>query len=283
MAEKEKREQKRIARRKIKDTVFSKLFEDYDNLLLLYKALYPEDSDVTTDDLHEVLLENMLLNGLYNDLSFTVRDKFIVLLEAQSTWTLNILPRSLIYYANLLNEHIKRTGQNIYSTKKVEIPRPDIYVVYTGQREIKQPVLSLKDEFWAGTTSAVELTAKVIYLEKTSDLNIVEQYIRFAHIYDACVEEDKGNGKEKPDEATVVKAIDICLNEGVLTKFLTEHRLEVVSIMTTLFDEDYLREVDRREAYLEGEARGEANATRHFLELLKSGKTKEEILATYSI
>lgn len=142
MAEKEQREQKRIARRKIKDTVFSKLFEDYDNLLLLYKALYPEDSDVTTDDLHEVHLENMLLNGLYNDLSFTVRDKFIVLLEAQSTWTLNILPRSLIYYANLLNEHIKRTGQNIYSTKKVEIPRPDIYVVYTGQREIRQPVLS---------------------------------------------------------------------------------------------------------------------------------------------
>lgn len=121
-------------------------------------------------------------------------------------------------------------------------------------------------------------------------MNIVEQYIRFAHIYDACVEEDKRNGKEKPDEATVVKSIDICLNEGVLTKFLTEHRLEVVSIMTTLFDEDYLREVDRREAYLEGkaegeargEARGEANATRRFLELLESGKTKEEILATYS-
>ena len=129
VAEIEKRLEKRIARRKIKDTVFSKLFEDYDNLLLLYKALYPEDTDVTTDDLHEVLLENMLLNGLYNDLSFTVRDKFIVLLEAQSTWTQNILPRSLIYYANLLNDHIKRTKQNIYGTRKVKIPRPDIYVV----------------------------------------------------------------------------------------------------------------------------------------------------------
>lgn len=119
MAE-EQKEQKHFARRKIKDTVFSKLFEDYNNLLLLYKALHPEDTDVTVNDLQEVLLENVLLDGLYNDLSFTVRGRFIVLLEAQSTWTLNILPRALVYYANLLNEHIKRTGQYVYGTKKLK-------------------------------------------------------------------------------------------------------------------------------------------------------------------
>lgn len=293
MAEEQKTqtEQKRFARRKIKDTVFSKLFEDYDNLLLLYKALHPEDTDVTVDDLQEVLLSNILVNGLYNDLSFTVRGKFIVLLEAQSTWTLNILPRALMYYANLLNDHIKKTEQNVYSTKKMNIPRPEIYVVYTGRQEVKQKELSLKNEFWGGEASAIELTAKVICLEKTHDLNIVEQYIRFAKVFDACVAEDKQNGKTHPDTDTVKKAIEICLDEDVLTQFLTEHRREIMDIMTVLFDEDYLQEVARRErdrevyskGREEGREEGREDTLKYFLELLKSGKTKEEILAECSV
>ena len=278
---------KRLAKRKIKDTVFSKLFGDYDNLLLLYKALHPEDTEVTVKDLQKVDLRKVFVHGLCNDLSFKVRDKYILLLEAQSTWSPNILPRILMYYANFLLDHIKKTKQNIYGTKKVNIPCLDAYVVYTGHHKVDKSVISLKDEFWAGKFSAVDLKAKVICLEKSRDLNIVEQYIRFAQIYDACMWEDKKKGKEKPDADTVKRAIDICLNEGVLIAFLTKHVSEVVDTMRVLFDEKYLREVDRYEAYQEGEARGrtegEANLLRRLHEMHNAGKSMEEILAACSI
>ena len=38
-----------IPKRKIKDSVFTNLFQDKKYLLQLYKALHPEDTDVTED------------------------------------------------------------------------------------------------------------------------------------------------------------------------------------------------------------------------------------------
>ena len=38
-------------KRKIKDSVFTNLFQDKKYLLQLYKALHPEDMDVTEDEI----------------------------------------------------------------------------------------------------------------------------------------------------------------------------------------------------------------------------------------
>ena len=59
-------------KQKIKDSVFTDLFQDKKYLLLLYQTLHPEDSDVTEDDLQDVTLKHILVDADYNDLGFSV-------------------------------------------------------------------------------------------------------------------------------------------------------------------------------------------------------------------
>ena len=49
------------------------------------------------DDIFTVTIRNILTNKTYNDLGILARDKFVILVEAQSTWSMNILIRILIY------------------------------------------------------------------------------------------------------------------------------------------------------------------------------------------
>ncbi len=66
----------------------------------LYQALHPEDTDVKEEDLKTITLENIFTDDIYNDLGFAKGDKFMVLMEAQSTWTVNIIVRALEYLVN---------------------------------------------------------------------------------------------------------------------------------------------------------------------------------------
>ena len=71
-------------KRKTKDSVFLDLFQNKKYLLRLYKTLHPEDTAATEDSLTDVTIENVLTDNLYNDLGFIVKDKLLILIEAQS-------------------------------------------------------------------------------------------------------------------------------------------------------------------------------------------------------
>ena len=47
----------RTVKRKAKDSVFTVLFQDINNVYELYKELHPEDTEVTVDDIHIETLE----------------------------------------------------------------------------------------------------------------------------------------------------------------------------------------------------------------------------------
>ncbi|MDO4988760.1 MAG: hypothetical protein Q4E17_07045, partial [Synergistes sp.] len=68
-----------------KDSVFKSLFSHSEYLLQLYRSLHPEDTEITETDITDITLESVLAGREYNDLGFTVKDKFIILVEAQST------------------------------------------------------------------------------------------------------------------------------------------------------------------------------------------------------
>lgn len=88
------------AKRTAKNSVFLDLFQDKKNLLKLYRTLHPEDKDATEDTLDIVTIDNVLTDNLYNDLGIMVgNNKLLLLLEAQSSWTVNILIRILLYLA----------------------------------------------------------------------------------------------------------------------------------------------------------------------------------------
>ena len=134
-ADVEQQNEDKVMKRAIKDSVFTNLFQDKKYLIQLYRALHPEDMDATEDDLTDITIKNILTDGIYNDLGFAVGDKYIIMVECQSTWTMNIIIRVLMYLVQTWMDYFERTSQNLYKSKRVKMPVPELYVIYTGERK----------------------------------------------------------------------------------------------------------------------------------------------------
>ena len=222
---------------KAKDSVFYNLFQIKENVLQLYKELHPEDKGVTINDVKIKTLTAIFVNYLYNDLGFMVDRNgvphYIILVEAQSKWNRNITMRILWYLAVTYHRYVRETGQNIHDTAKIDVPVPELYLVYTGDDLKNVPdEINIRDAMFGGEGS-VDIKVKVIHAPSET---ILGQYIAFSKIYN---EQFRIHGRSlKAAEET----IRICLERGILVEFLTNHRQEVVTMLMTLFDEQTQRE-----------------------------------------
>ena len=220
------------AKRTAKNSVFLDLFQNKSYLLKLYKTLHPEDTTATEDSLTDVTIENVLTDNLYNDLGFIVNNKLMILVEAQSTWTMNILVRVLLYLSQSYHEYFQRTSQNYYKSKRVKMPKPELYVIFTGNKGRKPDIISLSKEFFEGADIDVEIKAKVIYESDKDD--ILNQYIIFCKVFN---EQTRQHGMTKK---AITETIRICKDRNVLREYLLDREKEVVTIMMSLFDEEQI-------------------------------------------
>lgn len=126
-------------------------------------------------------LKHVLVDADYNDLGFSVGNRLLILVESQSTWTFNIIIRALMYLIQTYHDYLKRTNQNLYGSKKVNLPKPELYVIYTGNRTHIPDTLSLQKDFFDGEKIALEAKIKVLYQE--NEVDIIGQYIMFCKVY----------------------------------------------------------------------------------------------------
>lgn len=217
----------------LKDSVFTFIFKQPEYARELYLALHPEDTDVTEADCKLVTLENILTTGMYNDIGLQVRDKMILLIEAQSTFSVNITLRLLLYLAATYKEYAEEQKLNLYGTEAVTIPRPELYVVYTGDWEDVPEILLLSNLY--GGAGDAEIRVKV--LRGTGNGDIVDQYVRFCKIADEERKQHGRNGK------AIEETIRRCIEENVLVPFLMTRQKEVAEIMVTLFDQEKVMEI----------------------------------------
>lgn len=221
--------------RKSKDSVFTKLFSDTGNILELYKQLHPEDKTVTEKDIQLQTLSTVLINDIYNDLGFIVnengRAKLVMLVEAQSAWNPNMTLRMLLYLAETYRRYVKDSQQSEHSNSRVKLPKPELYVVYSGNRNVPDEI-SFKDDFFDGD-SPVDLRIKIL---SRTDETIYGQYIGFCKVYD--------EQRKQYDNSMrcIEETIRICLEKGYLMAFLSLYKREVVTMMSELFDEQVQRE-----------------------------------------
>ena len=247
-------------KRKSKDSVFVKFFQDKKNILQLYQEFHPEASGLNVDDITVQTLDSVMVNTIYNDLGFLVKDKFVMLVEAQSTWNPNIALRMLIYLVETFTRYLKSTDQSEHSSIKVKLPKPELYVFYSGTGE-KPKVISLNDAFFEGTA---DIDVKVKVLSKV-DTTLSGQYIGFCKVFD----EIRKNGKDGVEIAK--ETFRICIEKGYLVDFMKAHEMEVIDMMTQLFDEEEIRK-----RYDIAERKNQA--TQFALKMLSRGKlTNEEI------
>ena len=147
------------------------------------------------------------------------------------------------------------------------MPKPELYVIFTGNKGRKPDTISLSQEFFGGADIDIEIKAKVIY-ESDKD-NIINEYIIFCKVFN---EQIKKYGMTKQ---AVTETIRICKDRNILKQYLSSKEMEVITIMMSLFDDEqimrtYEKDI-RKETLMEN--------AKH---MLKMGKlTVEEIPVCY--
>lgn len=260
--------EERVVKHTVKDSVFTSLFKEKKYLIQLYRALHPEDTKTTEDDLKDVTVSNVLVDDIYNDLGFTVGTTLLLMIEVQSTWTVNIIFRALMYLVQTYREYFRKTKQNLYKSKKLKMPKPEIYVIYVGDRKTRPEEISLSEEFFEGKDICIDVRVKMIYDGKNGD--IINQYVVFTRV---CNEQVAIHGRTRE---AVQEAIRICKERNILKEYLSSREKEVVDMLMELYDE---QEVLR--SYVESERYEVENATKIATarRLLKMGKLSVEEIA----
>ncbi len=254
------------AKHTIKDSVFTNSFQEKKYLLQLYKTLHPEDTEVTEDSLSDITIHNIMTDGIYNDLGFRRGNRLLILVECQATWTENIIMRSLMYLMTTYQDYFRKTNQNIYKKAKVTFPKPELYVVFTGEKQGHPEYMSLSEEFFDGEECFLDVCVKVLYGSGEDD--IISQYVTFAKVYD---EQRKKHGKTR---TAILETIRICKDKNVLIEYLLEREKEVEAIMLAMYDEEeILLDYIRSEKY--------ENSKEIAVKMLKEGNLSVEQIAGY--
>jgi hypothetical protein len=111
-----------------KDSLFSRLFSNPVVLRELYSAIagidLPPDISIDINTLSDVLIR-----GQINDISFTIGDRLVVLIEHQSTINNNMPLRLLMYITNVYERIIDRrkTYWNMYlHPRRTRLPKGNL-------------------------------------------------------------------------------------------------------------------------------------------------------------
>ena len=221
-----------ILKRNIKDSVFTSLFKSKKYLLQLFQVLHPEETDITEDELDLITLTPVITDSIYNDLGFIAGDRLVILAEAQSTWSPNIVIRSLMYLAKTYQEYIDKHNMNslLYKPQKMIVPKPELYVIYTGTGHEDTKELLFSEEFMNGERSAIEIRVNVI--TDSCEGDILWQYFAFTHV---CYDAVKLYGRSHKAAEYVVEH---CIDRNILKEYMEDCRQEVVDIMGELFDNE---------------------------------------------
>ena len=118
-----------------------------------------------------------------------------------------------------------------------------------GQPKDKAGISESVKEFFDGDASVLDVKVRMIYDGQDGD--IINQYVNFTKIYNDQVRQ-YGRTRE-----AVMETIRICKDRNVLAEFFSEREKEVVDIMMTLFNEEYILKT-----YVESEKQEAAEKTK---------------------
>ena len=165
-------------KRKVKDSVFTKLFAEQGYVVELYEALSGKSAK-KNPEIEVITLETVLMNGYYNDLGFVADGRFMYLVEAQSDWSPNIVLRVLFYYVRTCEEYLSRRKISVHESKVIHLPKPELYIIYTGSEHLGIEQLSFAETYFSGN-SPIDLRVKIIRDGCGND--IIHQYVRSTQI-----------------------------------------------------------------------------------------------------
>ena len=230
----------------------------------------PEELIITT-------LENAVYMGMKNDVSFII-DSQLVLYEHQSSVNPNMPLRDLFYVACVYSALIM--NENLYGEKLIQIPEPKFVVFYNGQKMMpERQELRLSDAYERKSEKkSMELIIEVVNINPGNNQELMEKSPTL-HQYMQFVECIRTYQKDFPFKIAVEKAINECIQKGILEAFLKKNKAEVLRMSIFEYDQEKHIQQERDASREEGRQEERIKAIENMISL---GLTKEKILTKYS-
>ena len=252
-----------------KDSMFTALFGEKQNLLELYNAIsgqnYPKDTEIEI-----VTLSDVFYLKQRNDLAFTIDGKFVVLIEHQSTINEN-MPLRMLMYAGREYEMLVDIRDR-YKREIVKIPNPEFIVLYNGLEEYPNfKELRLSDSFEVkGNNCFLELIVKVYNINKGRNVEMANRSPVLSG-YEQFISEFVESRKTMSHKDAVRNAITFCKRNNILLSFLNRHAPEVENMLLGEWDMNIALDVAKEE----GEAKGMQKARNELFALLDEDTLRE--------
>ena len=232
-----------------KDRLYKMIFNDKSELLKLYNAIngthYDDPAMLTI-----TTLDNAIYMTMENDLSFII-DMRLALYEQQSTVNPNLSLRFLMYIADIYSAYVK--DMNIYSSKKLQIPRPSFVIFYNGVQSQPDRTEFLLSELFHPTTDQPALELKAVMLNINKGHN--QELMNACHTlrdYSEYVARIRTYSGEMPLADAVEKTITECIQENILQDFLLKNRAEAKAMSIYEYDEEKTMRMFRKETLEDG-------------------------------
>ncbi len=131
-----------------------------------------------TKQIEEVMAKRTAKNSVFLDL-FQNKSYLLKLYKTLHPEDTTATEDSLtdIIIENVLTDNL----YNDLGFVEVKMPKPELYVIFTGNKGRKTDKISLSKEFFEGADIDIEVKAKVIYESDTDD--IINQYIIFCKVF----------------------------------------------------------------------------------------------------
>lgn len=212
-----------------RDSVFRSYFNDPVRLLSLCNAVL--DTKYTNpDELNINTLEGIFFDKQKNDISCTIDNHFLVLVEHQTTVNENMPFRCLSYVAELLNNLVKNKNK-LYNKGLIKFPKPKFFVLYDGdKREPLQKKMRLSDAF-DGDSDSLELVVSAFNINFGLSQPLLQKcpYLSDYSTLVGKVKEGIRLGLSRRD--AISRAVKICLEHGIMGNYLIEHSEEVFNML----------------------------------------------------
>ncbi|MHB9291371.1 hypothetical protein Holit_00446 [Hollandina sp. SP2] len=258
-----------------KDSVFSLLFSEPETLRELYSALEGVPVDPTVPVTINTLQDALYMER-YNDISFTLGNKLVILIEHQSSINPNMPLRILLYIARVYEKIIEQGVKgSLYREKLIMIPYPVLMVLYNGTKPYPdQQFLRLSDAFEdigdlkGRVFSHLELLVKVYNINQGHNEDILRRCAKLRE-YSTFIEKIRENRKTQRMEAALKAAITYCIDHQILSAFLSAHSTEVRNMLSGEWNWDEAKEIWQEEAR---EAGREEEREKAYQEKLESAR-----------
>ena len=163
--------------------------------------------------------------------------------------------RDLLYVTGILQKRIR--NENLYGSKQIMIPNPRFVVFYNEvDSQPERQTLKQSDAYEKKHGQPeLELTVTVYNINRGYNDEIMDA-CRTLREYAMYVEQVRAYAKQMPLSEAVAKAVDYCINAGILLEFLKENRAGVIMLSIFEYDEEAHHKLLYEEGVEDGMERG---------------------------